>query len=119
LDFFAGILESAARGVWARFHVQGMAPGSSKFFVGCLPCGSRVIASLVHGLQSPLHVLALSIAWFLLATSLGALMTSTVRYYSFKDIPGRRAAFRCFIILLILMCAVVWKFRKSRWCSSA
>jgi len=97
----------------ARFNVQGMAPGSSKFFVGMpTPAAAGVIASLVHGFKVPLHDWRWSIAWFLLATSLGALMTSTVRYYSFKDIPWSKKQPSLLVILLILMCAVVWKFSE-------
>src|SRR5947207_6305648 len=72
----------------ARFNVQGMAPGSSKFFVGMpTPAAAGVIAALVHGFKVPLHDWRWSAVWFLLAAGLGALMTSTIRYYSFKDIP--------------------------------
>ena len=97
----------------ARFNVQGMAPGSSKFFVGMpTPAAAGVIASLVHGFKVPLHDWRWSIAWFLVTTSLGALMTSTIRYYSFKDIPWSKKQPSLLVILLILMCAVVWKFSE-------
>jgi CDP-diacylglycerol--serine O-phosphatidyltransferase len=97
----------------ARFNVQGMAPGSSKFFVGMpTPAAAGVIASLVHGYKVPLHSWSWAIAWFLLTASLGALMTSTIRYYSFKDIPWTKKQPSLLIILLILMCAVVWKFSE-------
>src|ERR1700752_3212741 len=40
----------------ARFNVQGMAPGSSKYFVGMpTPAAAGVIAAFVHGLKTPLH----------------------------------------------------------------
>src|SRR5215813_10579342 len=40
----------------ARFNVQGMAPGSSKYFVGMpTPASAGVIASIVHGFNAPLH----------------------------------------------------------------
>src|SRR5689334_9666638 len=97
----------------ARFNVQGMAPGSSKFFVGMpTPAAAGVLASLVHGYKVPLHSWSWAIAWFLLTASLGALMTSTIRYYSFKDIPWTKKQPSLLIILLILMCAVVWKFSE-------
>ena len=97
----------------ARFNVQGMAPGSSKFFVGMpTPAAAGVIAALVHGFKVPLHDWRWSIAWFLVTTSLGALMTSTIRYYSFKDIPWSKKQPSLLVILLILMCAVVWKFSE-------
>src|SRR5690242_11363353 len=75
----------------ARFNVQGMAPGGSKFFVGLpTPAAAGVIAALVHGFKHPLQDERWAMAWLLLAAALGALMTSTIRYYSFKDVPWTR-----------------------------
>jgi len=97
----------------ARFNVQGMAPGSSKFFVGMpTPAAAGVIASIVHGFKVPLHDWRWSIAWFLLAFSLGALMTSTIRYYSFKDIPWTKKQPSATVIVLLLLIAVVWRFSE-------
>src|SRR3982075_1546984 len=71
----------------ARFNVQGMEPGSSKNFVGMpTPAAAGVIAALVHGFKTPLTSVGWSIAWLLLPAVLGALMTSKIRYYSFKDV---------------------------------
>jgi CDP-diacylglycerol--serine O-phosphatidyltransferase len=97
----------------ARFNVQGMAPGSSKFFVGMpTPAAAAVIASLVHGFKAPLHDWRWSVAWFLMAAGLGALMTSTVRYYSFKDIPWTRKQPSLAIVLLCLTVALVWLYSE-------
>src|ERR1700680_772593 len=97
----------------ARFNVQGMAPGSSKFFVGMPPpAAAAVVASLVHGFKEPLHDWRWSVAWFLMAASLGALMTSTIRYYSFKDIPWTRKQPSLAIVLLCLPVALVWKYSE-------
>src|ERR1700676_782073 len=97
----------------ARFNVQGMAPGSSKFFVGMpTPAAAAVVASLVHGFKEPLHDWRWSVAWFLMAASLGALMTSTIRYYSFKDIPWTRKQPSLAIVLLCLVLAVVWRYSE-------
>src|ERR1700737_1410940 len=97
----------------ARFNVQGMAPGSSKFFVG-MPCpaAAAVVASLVHGFKEPLHDWRWSVAWFLMLATLGALMTSTVRYYSFKDIPWTRKQPSLAIVLLCLTVALVWLYSE-------
>jgi phosphatidylserine synthase len=43
-----------------------------------------------------------------MAACLGALMTSTVRYYSFKDIPWTRKQPSLAIVLLCLTVALVW-----------
>jgi CDP-diacylglycerol---serine O-phosphatidyltransferase len=97
----------------ARFNVQGMAPGSSKYFVGMpTPAAAAVIASLVHGFKNPLHDWRWSVAWFLMAACLGALMTSTVRYYSFKDIPWTRKQPSLAIVLLCLTVALVWLYSE-------
>ncbi len=97
----------------ARFNVQGMAPGSSKFFVGMpTPAAAGVVASIVHGFKVPLADWRWSIAWFLLAAALGALMTSTIRFYSFKDIPWTKKQPSLSIILVIMMIAVIWKYSE-------
>jgi CDP-diacylglycerol---serine O-phosphatidyltransferase len=93
----------------ASFNVQGMAPGSSKYFVGMpTPAAAAVIASLVHGFKDPLQDWRYAVGWFVMAACLGALMTSTVRYYSFKDIPWTRKQPSLAIVLLCLTVALVW-----------
>jgi CDP-diacylglycerol--serine O-phosphatidyltransferase len=97
----------------ARFNVQGMAPGGSKYFVGMpTPAAAGVIAALVHGFKEPLHDSRWSVAWFVLAAVLGALMTSTIRYYSFKDFPLTRKQPSLAIVLLCLMVAVIWRYSE-------
>jgi CDP-diacylglycerol--serine O-phosphatidyltransferase len=104
----------------ARFNVQGMAPGSSKYFVGMpTPAAAAVIASIVHGLRiggpmslGPLNNGWWAVAWFVLAASLGALMTSTIRYSSFKDIPWTRKQPSLAIVLLCLLAGVVWRYSE-------
>jgi len=104
----------------ARFNVQGMAPGSSKYFVGMpTPAAAAVIASIVHGLRlggpmpiGPLQNGWWSVGWFILAAALGALMTSTIRYYSFKDIPWARKQPSLAIVLVCLLVAVMWRYSE-------
>jgi CDP-diacylglycerol--serine O-phosphatidyltransferase len=97
----------------ARFNVQGMAPGGSKYFVGLpTPAAAGVIAALVHGFKLPLHDRLWAAAWLLLAAGLGALMTSTIRYYSFKDLPWSRRLPSLSIILLFLLAGLIWKFSE-------
>ncbi len=97
----------------ARFNVQGMAPGGSKYFVGMpTPAAAGMLASLVHGFKEPLHNWHWSVAWFLLAGGLGALMTSKVRYSSFKEIPWTRKQPSLSIVALCLMLAVVWRYSE-------
>jgi CDP-diacylglycerol--serine O-phosphatidyltransferase len=97
----------------ARFNVQGMAPGGSKFFVGMpTPAAAGMIAAIVHGFKSPLQDWRLSMAWFLLTAALGALMTSTIRYYSFKDLPWKRRQPSLTIVLLVVMTGAIWRYSE-------
>jgi len=105
----------------ARFNVQGMAPGGSKYFVGMpTPASAGVIASIVHAFHvgSPLADVGSisdwrwSVPWLLLAVLLGGLMTSTIRFYSFKDLPWGKKQPAFLIILTLLLLAVVWNFSE-------
>ena len=99
----------------ARFNVQGMAPGGSKFFVGLpTPAAAGVIASIVHAFHEggPLHEWRWSVPWLLLAVALGGLMTSTIRYYSFKDLPWGKKQPGVLILLLLIFGAVVWIYSE-------
>lgn len=104
----------------ARFNVQGMAPGSSKYFVGMpTPAAAGVLASIVHAFRlggpmpfGPIQNGWWAAAWFLLPAALGALMTSTIRYYSFKDIPWTRKQPSLAIVLMCLLVAVIWRYSE-------
>src|SRR5580698_6048884 len=97
----------------ARFNVQGMAPGGSKFFVGMpTPAAAGVIASLIHGFKYPLQDWRWSMAWLFLAAGLGVLMTSTIRYYSFKDLPWSRKQPSLGIILVLIIFGVAWVYSE-------
>jgi CDP-diacylglycerol--serine O-phosphatidyltransferase len=97
----------------ARFNVQGMAPGSSKYFVGMpTPAAAGLIAAFVHGFKTPLHSEGWALGWLLLTAGLGGLMTSTIRFYSFKDLPLTRRQPSLAIVLLGLFVAAVWKYSE-------
>lgn len=99
----------------ARFNVQGMAPGGSKFFVGMpTPAAAGVIAAFVHLFRgAPLQDERWAMAWLVLVAGLGALMTSTIRYYSFKDVPWTRRQRSLAIVLLGLVAAVIWWYSEE------
>jgi CDP-diacylglycerol--serine O-phosphatidyltransferase len=98
----------------ARFNVQGMAPGGSKYFVGMpTPAAAGVLAALVHGFKVPLHDWRWSVAWLLLVAGLGALMTSTIRYYSFKDLPWTRKLPSLSVVVAFALIAVIWIFSEE------
>lgn len=97
----------------ARFNVQGMEPGGSKNFVGMpTPAAAGVLAALVHGFKTPLTSVGWSLAWLLLPAVLGLLMTSTIRYYSFKDVSWTKKQPSLAIVLLCVIVAVVWKYSE-------
>src|SRR6516164_9730104 len=100
----------------ARFNVQGMAPGGSENFVGMpTPAAAGMVAATVHACHwiGPITDKSWAIAWFLMMLALGALMTSTVRYYSFKDIPWTRKQPSVTIILVILLVGVIWRWSEE------
>jgi phosphatidylserine synthase len=43
---------------------------------------------------------------------LGALMTSTVRYYSFKDVPWARKQPSITIIVVVMLVGIVWRYSE-------
>jgi CDP-diacylglycerol--serine O-phosphatidyltransferase len=91
----------------ARFNIQGMAPGTgSKYFVG-LPCpaAAGLIAATVHAIKLPILDWRWSVVWMLVVIIDAALMSSTVRYRSFKDIPilARQKS-----VLIIVIALLVW-----------
>jgi CDP-diacylglycerol---serine O-phosphatidyltransferase len=99
----------------ARFNVQGMAPGGSKFFVGMpTPAAAGVIASIVHAFHAggPLGDWRWSVPWLFLAVALGGLMTSTIRFYSFKDLPWGKKQPGVLILILLVFLAVVWNYSE-------
>jgi CDP-diacylglycerol--serine O-phosphatidyltransferase len=98
----------------ARFNVQGMAPGGSKYFVGLpTPAAAGVIAAFVHGFKTPIQNESWAMGWLFLAAALGALMTSTVRYYSFKDVQWTRRQPSLAILLLAILVGLVVYFSKA------
>jgi CDP-diacylglycerol--serine O-phosphatidyltransferase len=99
----------------ARFNVQGMAPGGSKNFVGMpTPAAAGVVAAIVHARHwlGPIVSPYWAIAWFVLLLGLGALMTSKVRYYSFKEIPWTRKQPSVTVILVCLLIGLIWVYSE-------
>jgi CDP-diacylglycerol--serine O-phosphatidyltransferase len=100
----------------ARFNVHGMAPGSSRYFMGLpTPAAAGVIAAVVHAFAwrvPQIEDLRWSLAWMALAGVLAALMTSTVRYYSFKDIAWTKRQPSLAIVLVVLIGGGVFFYSK-------
>jgi CDP-diacylglycerol---serine O-phosphatidyltransferase len=127
LDTAQGVQQIAHFGWWfclafvvccawrlARFNVQGMAPGGSKFFVGMpTPAAAGMIAATVHAFKNPITDWRWSIAWIFLVLGLAALMTSTIRFYSFKDLPWTRKQPSLAIVMIALLGAAVWRWSEE------
>jgi CDP-diacylglycerol---serine O-phosphatidyltransferase len=95
----------------ARFNIQGMAPGSNRFFVGMpTPAAAGMIAATVHFFQIPISDARISVLWLLLLVGLGILMSSTVRHYSFKDVQWTRRRPSLFVVLIALLIGAIVKF---------
>ncbi len=98
----------------ARFNVQGMAPGGSKYFVGMpTPAAAGMIAATVHAFKYPITDWRWSIAWIFLVLGLASLMTSTIRFYSFKDLPWTRKQPSLAIVMIALLGAAVWRWSEE------
>lgn len=104
----------------ARFNItsnpQPTNPGrpGKKYFVGMpIPAGAGVIAAIVHFFGGePLESAWMSLVWLVMVISVGYLMVSTWRFYSFKDIDFRsRHPFRLILFLAALF-ASIWFFSK-------
>jgi CDP-diacylglycerol--serine O-phosphatidyltransferase len=127
LDTDTGVQQIAHFGWWfclafvvccawrlARFNVQGMAPGGSKYFVGMpTPAAAGMIAAVIHAFKSPIQDWRWSIAWIFLTLGLAALMTSTIRFYSFKDLPWTRKQPSLAIVFIALLGAAIWRWSEE------
>jgi len=105
----------------ARFNIttnpQPSNPGrpGKKYFVGMpIPAGAGVIAAVVHFTGGePLVSSYTSLAWSAMVTTVGYLMVSTWRFYSFKDIDFRsRHPFRLIVLFAALFGLIFFFSRK-------
>jgi len=97
----------------ARFNIQGMAPGGNRFFAGMpTPAAAGMIAATVHFFENPVSDPRLAVLWLALLVVLGILMSSTVRHYSFKDIPWTRRWPSLFVVLIALLIGGIWFFSR-------
>ena len=99
----------------ARFNIQGMAPGGNRFFVGMpTPAAAGMIAAVVHFVVNPIEDVKISLLWLALVVALGVLMSSTLRYYSFKDIQWtKRQPSLAVVLIALLIGAMVYLSRPT------
>jgi CDP-diacylglycerol--serine O-phosphatidyltransferase len=105
----------------ARFNItnnpQPSNPGrpGKKYFVGMpIPAGAGVVAAVIHFSEGdPLTSWYTALTWIAMVTTIGYLMVSTWRFYSFKDIDFRsRHPFRL-IVLLAAFFALIFFFSRK------
>jgi CDP-diacylglycerol--serine O-phosphatidyltransferase len=98
----------------ARFNIQGMATPDSKFFVGMpAPAAAGMVAAVVHGLKFPLDRPLDSFLWLAMVAALAALMASTIRYYSGKDLGWTRRQPSVVVIALGLLLVAVYEYSEQ------
>lgn len=105
----------------ARFNItvnpQPSNPGrpGKKYFVGMpIPAGAGVIAAVVHFTGGdPIVSWYTALTWLGMVTTVGYLMVSTWRFYSFKDIDFKaRRPFRLIVLLAALFALIALYSRK-------
>ena len=97
----------------ARFNIQGMAPGGNRYFVGMpTPAAAGMIAASVHAFKNPIEDPRISVLWLGLLLVLGLLMSSTVRYSSFKDIEWARRRPSLLVVVLVLLIGAIVLFSE-------
>jgi CDP-diacylglycerol---serine O-phosphatidyltransferase len=105
----------------ARFNItanpQPSNPGrpGKRYFVGMpIPAGAGVIAAVVHFFAGdPLASAYTALPWAAMVTTVGYLMVSTWRFYSFKDINFQsRHPFRLIVLLAALFGLIFFFSRK-------
>ena len=105
----------------ARFNItsnpQPSNPGrpGKKYFVGMpIPAGAGVIAAVVHFTRGePLESWYTAVTWIAMVATVGYLMVSTWRFYSFKDIDFRtRHPLRLIVVLALLFGLIVLFSRR-------
>ena len=92
LATFAFVVCGALR--LARFNIQSKKvpeTASKRYFVGLpIPAGAGMIAAIVHFFKTPILLIGSALLWCFLIPLIAALMTSTIKYYSFKEFSGKR-----------------------------
>ncbi len=97
----------------ARFNIQGMAP-DSRFFLGMpTPAAAGMVAAAVHGLKFPLERALDSFLWLAMLAALAALMVSTIRYFSGKDLGWTRRQPSVVVIALGLLLVAVVEYSEQ------
>ncbi len=87
--------------------------GGSRYFVG-LPCpaAAGLLVAYVHAIIIPIEDWRWSIVWMALIAGAAALMASTVRFRSFKDIPWARRQPSVLIVPIAVLVPLIFYFSQ-------
>jgi CDP-diacylglycerol---serine O-phosphatidyltransferase len=97
----------------ARFNIQGMASGGNRYFAGMpTPAAAGMIAASVHAIKTPIQDGRVALLWLGLILVLGLLMSSTIRYSSFKDIEWARRRPSLVVVGLVLLIGAIVLFSE-------
>jgi CDP-diacylglycerol--serine O-phosphatidyltransferase len=97
----------------ARFNIHGMAAGSNRYFVGLpTPAGAGMVAAIIHAGPHPIQDVRVSVLWLLLIVVLGVLMSSTIRYSSFKEIQWTRRWPSLAVVMIVAVVGAIVLFSQ-------
>jgi CDP-diacylglycerol---serine O-phosphatidyltransferase len=97
----------------ARFNIQGMASGGNRYFAGMpTPAAAGMIAATIHAIKTPIQDGRVALLWLGLLLVLGLLMSSTIRYSSFKDIEWARRRPSLIVLALVLLIGAIVLFSE-------
>jgi CDP-diacylglycerol--serine O-phosphatidyltransferase len=97
----------------ARFNIQGMASGGNRYFAGMpTPAAAGMIAATVHAIKTPIQDGRVALLWLGLIVALGLLMSSTIRYSSFKDVEWARRRPSLIVLALVLLLGAIVLFSE-------
>jgi phosphatidylserine synthase len=77
------------------------------------PAAAAMIAATVHAFKEPIQDWRWSLGWIFLTLGLAALMTSTIRFDSFTDLPWTRKQPSLAIVILALLGAAIWRWSEE------
>lgn len=109
LFLVAGVSRLARFNITANPEPSNPGRPGKKYFVGMpIPAGAGVIAAVVHFAKGePLTSWYTALVWLAMVATVGYLMVSTWRFYSFKDIDFRsRRPFRLIVFLALLFASI-------------
>ena len=115
LSTFAFTICSAMR--LARFNIQSAKPpetASKRYFVGLpTPASAGLVAAIVHYFKAPIPTVGSALLWSFLMLFVAVLMISTVRYYSFKELPFKKPSPRFAMLAAAMLLGAIYFYSEE------